>query len=836
MTEAEEKLEAMHQMRTSMQILDSRDLPQTQKNKALENLFDAYPICHSEYHSNPSVDELKKSLIDSIALKTDEENLPQTLQKIQNLKELWNFSYFKPNDFLNDPFFSATLEKLSEQITALQQVNNHLEQIDANRIPVDSERITTLLNNASTITSNQKKAANEQNKTNSKQEELKKFIETAFAKRQKLPLDQVNITKIELQEIDGKPKLILTDDKQQTTTVPVMFTIKGKKPLFGGNIETEKNMKPLYTRLQKEKSITFSAPQPTQQVKNEQISTAQDFIDIKNRFTKSQAPDLKKETEAYNTLLSHSPKDAADLLQKLKDKYAAIAQEQEKEKILQEQEQIKRNIDSGVIVFEKGIKKVFDVLPTNHILALAAPASGQNQDMFQHRQHFAKVTNLLCQPNTLSTARQKMLTSLRKEETFWKDMNESYYPQIKKVAQDNFYQARAQQMFDGSKKPQEVLEEISVELSPDLAKKVLTRSAIVYGMGDANRTPDPQKTNEILKTFGYRIKLQEVKVESDNKLKSKLVTAIMRCLADGHPLDIATFNKYEQSLFRMQKQKLKNTFGKDKNYENLIDCVINDKPAQKPIAPTAYQKHNIEIGLLAALSPEFTNQIDFSEKIRRSLPETEQKQWNLDNYLFIKYMDLYFQQNISPTNNDLIEKLKKCYDWEGFKTKNKLASTQIYQDFTEINQPTETIIYNALMEGKVKGEQHHDNPLKYAPFSNDPLSYNNTLVASVQHELWQENPHQLHHLGTIEGTDMIPPYCIKTPNGYNRKPQCDLQKGDIVYYESLQILDKNGQYRDLIPEDAFYLSSSGCCISKPHLTQKALDFSHQNKQTVSLER
>jgi hypothetical protein len=316
----------------------------------------------------------------------------------------------------------------------------------------------------------------------------------------------------------------------------------------------------------------------------------------------------------------------------------------------------------------------------------------------------------------------------------------------------------------------------------------------------------------------------------------------MRCLADGHPLDITKFDSKEQALLRIQKQQLKATFGKDKNYDNLVDCVINDKPAQKAVALTPYQIHNMKIGLVAALSPKAANQIDFCEKIKHSQPDAEQKQWDLDDYLFTKYMSLYFQQDVSPSNKELIKKLKNGYDWEGFKNKNKSATKEIYQDLTALNQQTETTIFNALIEGKLKGEQHHYNPLKNAVFSEDPVSYNNFLVTSVQHNLWQENPHQLHHLATTEGTDMIPPYCVQTSDGkFTRRGQIDVEKetekDDVcIYFESLQIQDKKGQYHDLIPEGAFYISSAGLIVSEPQLTPKALDFHHQKIQTNVMEK
>lgn len=825
-----EKLETMHQLRVSMQILCDQSQPAEKRKKALENLFDAYNA-HTE--ANPKltqlpVQELRNSLVSSVSISIDSENLPATKEKLKQIQEI-----LSKDSSLNNPELSSAIKTLSQHVESAHQLDKQIHRIEENPPKTDQNRINKLLRTASEITN----TAKQQKKTNEKQAQFKQFLEEALTKREKLTT-KVNITQVELQNVDGEPKLSLIDDHGQTTIVPIMFVARTKEPLFGRNINTKDDMKPLYAFLKKEHSISFIETQQTSQTKNKQGYTTQNFCqDIKFKLTKAKAPDLAKELEGYNALLTSNPKDAAELMQKLKDKYIALALNQQKAQLIEEKAEAQTNINSSSKIAQQALKQTFSQISKYDLLRLMAPATGQNKDEEKNRQHFSELLSLTCQPKTRSDAYQTMLKALSADEILWKTTNDAYYKQIKECAEDNYFQTLAKQMLEGKNRPKEVLAETSASLSPDLAKKVLARSVITYGMGNFQRQPHPDATNKVLDAFGYQLHLSEMTVEKRRDTTSKETTLIMRCLADGHSLDMSTLSKDDYDNFQKHKNEIQQTFGSDKNYTALVGNVLNQKDPLQSIGQTPYQTHNMKIGLLAALHPEISKQIDFSETIKKSLPEKDQKSWDLDDYLFTRYINLYFNKNISPADKDSIKNLKQGYDWEGFKNQNKAASELIYQDFNRMNKKTQTIVINALTLGKLdEGSKHHQRPLKFSVLSGHPLDFNNTLVTAAQPKPWEEDVHQLHHLSTIEGTNMVPPYCVKTDNGYTRRGQKDLHPGDVVYIESLQVKDKNGKYHDLIPENCFYLSSENNAILEPQPTQKANTFHRLHTSSNSIER
>ena len=856
MTTDEEKLIASHQLRSNMQILDNTKLSPEQKNQALENLFDGY-LMYQQNSSSPDLsftNELKKELSDSVAFTLDLQDLTQSIDKLKHLSKL--FEHLQKHNLLNHAEFSKNISELTQQLSTLQKNSQKLTLAEAQKQKTNQNEIKKLLTKASDLTSNEKEQAQNKKKSDKKTEAVKAFLETIYAEKQRGKT--ASVTKVELQEVNGKTSILVTDTQNQTQSFKLGATPIKQKNVFGGYTDSQNHIlsksdlnnriklsADLLDLLKENNALNFGEQTIAPTKKKSKGYTPQDFCkDLKIKLTKSQAPDLPQELTAYNTLLLQDKKAATDLMQKLKDKYSYQTCLAEK---VQTEQQIAETVKQTNFVLTQIMSQADD----NCLLTLSAPTSGQNKDMLQHRQQFAEFINLTCRPNTLSTARQKALIAFRQEENFWKNNNEEYYNLIKKCAEDPFYQTRAQQMFSGKKKPQDILKEQTDDLfSSDLAKKVLARAVIVYGMGNALRKPDPKKTNEILKTFGFQINLTPIKVEAARKTTSKEITAIMRCLADGHSFEpekqpiVATRLKIKE-----HQEELQQIFGKDKNYTLLVENPLNNKTSQEKPERTPYQTHNMKIGLLAALSPEISENIDFSEKIKRSLPKQDQTQWNLDDYLFTRYMNLYFKQQISPSNKDLIKKLKICYDWNGFKAKHISDGKQIYADFSNIDKKNETLIFNALTEGTLNEcTQHHYNPLKFAVVSAKPLEYNDKIITSLQTKPWQENWHDFHHLSTIEGTDMVPAYCLKTDKGYERKDQIQLNnlfqsenKSISVYSESLQIPDKNGQYHDIMSQDAFFICSDGHAVSEPQPTSNALDFARQNQQfeivrTSCLER
>ncbi len=828
-----EKLETMHQLRVSMQILCDQSQPAEKRKKALENLFDAYNA-HTE--ANPKltqlpVQELRNSLVSSVSISIDSENLPATKEKLKQIQEI-----LSKDSSLNNPELSSAIKTLSQHVESAHQLDKQIHRIEENTPKTNQNEINELLKKASKITNKEKTAVKQQKTIDKNQAKFKQFLESAFAKRQGLPIDKVLLTGVELISVDGKPKLSIIDDKKQTTIVPIMF--RNKKPLFGGNMETEKDMKALYAFLEKEHSISFTETQQTSQTKNKQGYTAQNFCqDTKIKLTKTQAPDLAKELEGYNALLTSNPKDAAELMQKLKDKYIALTLNQQKAQLMEEKAEAQTNINSSSKIAQQALKQTFSEMPKYDLLRLMAPATGQNKDEEKNRQQFSELLSLTCLPKARSDAYQTMLKALSADEILWKTTNDAYYKQIKECAEDSYFQTLAKQMLEGKNRPKEVLAETSASLSPDLAKKVLARSVITYGMGNSQRPPHPDASNKVLDAFGYQLHLTKMTVEKTRETTSRETTLVMRCLADGHPLDMSIFSEEDKEKFQRHKKEIQQTFGSDKNYTALVGNVLNQEDPLQSIEQTPYQTHNMQIGLLAAIHPEISKQIDFSETIKKSLPEKDQKSWNLDDYLFTQYMNLYFNQNISPADKEKIKRLKQGYDWDGFKKQNEAASELIYQDFNKMSKKTQTIVINALTSGKLdECTQHHQRPLKFAVLSDNPLNFNNTLVTAAQTKPWEEDVHQLHHLSTIEGTNMVPPYCVKTDNGYTRRGQKDLHLGDIIYFESLQVKDKTGKYHDLIPENCFYLSSENNAISEPQPTQKANTFHRLHTSSNSIER
>lgn len=827
----EETLESLYQLRKSMQTLDDRDISQDERARAFENLFDAYLRLDGKLsHITP----LKQHIIDQISLPSDFNNISETTQRLSRLQKLFPLKGFAKDNSLNAPPLLNSVNLLAQGAVKAQQTAQQLEQLQAQKILVDQKGIDSLLKEAKKA----QKSTTEKKTPDKTVAKVKSFLETAFAKKQNLPPEAVNLTRVEIQEENGIKRIVMTDSKKQSVSYRI-YTSKNKE-MLGNDTSTVSGMKDLYALLKGDSSFSFTESPTATVKKKEKGYTSQDFckeLDIK--LTKAQAPELAKELTGYNTLLTQNPEQAEELKQKLQDKYTALILESKKQALSEELVQTTQKLSIAAEKANKMWQQAVSLVPQDMFLNLSAPASGQNKDMLPQRQQFAEFINLITPANTLAQARNKMLYSLQHDDIFWKDINQSYYKQIKICAQDTSYQALAQQMFNG-KKPKEALNETLVYLSPEVAKLVLARATITYGMENANRTPDPQKTNQILDHFGFQVSLTEVPVETVRKTTSKEITLIMRCLADGHPLELDKLDRDTRARLKESehRQELQEAFGQDKNYQLLVDNVLRHEKSQEKIEQTPYQTHNMKIGLLAALAPEMSKQIDFSEELKRSLPLEQQKKWNLDNFLFTRYMKLYFKKEISPADDENISKLKTCYDWEGFKKQQAQVSQNIYNDFAEMNKNTKTIVRNALLNGKLDDcSQHHPKPLKNAVFSSNPKLYNNTLATAVQPKLWREDPHQLHHLATVEGTDMIPPYCVKlqTKEGYTRRGQKDLHIGDKVYFESLQVKDKNGKYRDLIPENCFYISTRCGAVLEPQPTPKALDFYNQKSNKSVLE-
>lgn len=820
---------------------------------ALENLIDAYIIYSADNRKDLSIlaDKVRTSLSKALSvsqLSTTEEGAASFM------------SCLVDNDFA----FLDT-QSLRQSLSAIMQAQELKRRLQAKAEDgkvappsFDAKALDKLLRSAAQSQKQDKQSAAKQKKQDSTLDSIKTFILSEASRRlsaKKSPtaedafiaehLDSLSSLRLEQ---DGKSNaFILTFAEGKTLRMPLYS--RGKNYLLGMSTEALKNEKTvtaIYKTLQANGELSFTPTEPQQtsahpKVKEKELKELLGIGSLK--FTPEQKDAFKAELAAYNILQADATKLQA-LQSQLQAKYQMLiqnsAQAEQQQKLASLDKVITKNAKDADSLIKQGLQS----LSPADCLSLLAPAQGHNQDAHTSRQAFGRLCRIFGTQGDkkLLEARQQVVDAVKSDGVLWQDFRNNYYELIKYYATDNYYRQLTDSLFNQELSVPEALRFCSTTLSPAVAKLVLLRSVELHCLGQ-DQIPDTKMMDKLHQALGYRIRRQEFKVSTRRQIRSKPLTAMLRSLADGRAFSLhgeVKFDIRDRLYINQNREEYRRLLGADANFEPLVGNVLDGKDADtSALSLTPYQRAYKTLGLLAGISKEYDNdKIDdtlFSQAYGvsgSSLPSLKAKyKWNRDDYLFKTYMELYYPS--ADLNGVDISAAKKRYQWADFKKHNSKAAAAVADEFKNNAASPQKLVSVLLAKGQwPAGDEdnsvHHNDPLKYAVASPDPLSYNrgNRLVVTVQWKPWEPDNHKFEHLTTIEGLDCHNPYLVAGADGsYKRYPQCDLREGMRICYEKPQVQKSDGSFEDVIPPNTLFLSSQGTRIPYPELPPAGREYS-----------
>ncbi len=885
MTKVDE-LEVFYQLKTNMQALAKvnaaelygqlKNLPENGRQdsaeavnlrkeiaayeKAMENFVDAYLLyagsnkCGDEIIGN----EIKKKLLKAVEFNpSDKQKQAFNLENVRQLKELLSAPELS---FLVDKEQGDTLDKLIKSVELLQKTATELAVPDNAGGGIDASGINELMKQASKINLKQKKETSQKKSDTAKLARIKNFIIEEFklrmAKKTALSPEESHVLQ-NIENISGAQ--IYVDGKNQYLRAPVddkhaavlLFKTYKNSFVFGNTPEDlakKSKVMEVYNLLNSSDGIEFVRQEKSESktsggLKEKEFNKLVGAGDLSADEAKLTA--YQEELKAYNIFLASGKKENAEkLLQKLREKYAFYNQSAKKQKLAAASSDLEKIIKLKAKVLQKSFSDKINALSPREIISLTAPSCGENATENSKRQKFSEFLKVLNGRNgneVVQNLQRQMIGAMKVDQALWNNISDNYYEKIKVRATDNFYKVLSEQLFSGEKTVKQALDECRATVSKPLAKLILFRSTELYALGNVEVT-NLDKMDEIHRELGFRIRRKEFTIDKTNGLKSKPLTAMLRCLADGFKLDFmpprSNLNAVDRQYLQNNAKKVGQILGEDPNYRPLIGKILDGQETDEKLnAMSPYKKQYKTVGLLACLSKEMDNQAaedalfsQYTEVPVGSNIELLKKKnfWEKDDYLFVNYMEIFFDKSIALGAKETIETMKTAYGWEEFKKLNTTRSRTIMQEFKENASDPENLAAHLLVKGEWPGKTsvHHNNPLKYAVSSVSPLFYNNgkNLTVTMVWKPWEDDNHKLEHLATLEGIECAAPYLMKEGNRYVRRMQCDLVKGSVICYEKPQIADENGRFRDLIPEETLLMTSSGCLISYPELPSCALEY------------
>lgn len=870
-----EDLEIYGELKRNMQILDRENVQNSDKKdayaesaeyeNALENFLDAYL---QYYQKN------KQQIPDWVAQDVKSKFLPLKLSASQNNDLSLQVQTLK--DLLASPELSSLQSKpLREDIESFlknveleQQLDERLSQL-SNSQPASLIGLEKLIKDANKQASKEKKEVSRQKSEKNKHEKLKNVIVESLRARLEKKADKTEDEQYIAAHLDELVQAEMVDKKGYKYLRAVFpgnrsfdlrfWNYKNKNGYIFSpdNTKDKSKVTEIYELTEAGETLTFQSAAPQEKKKKNTAVKDKDFRKLLSvpQLSEKQEEEFSQELKAYNVYLSSGQQDKAEqLLSLLTEKYNVLGQKEKKEKYQEKKVQLQKLQTQRIAGINKHLNENMEALPVEEIFNLLAPGRGNNKKEESRRRKFNELLNV-CSSDKKSAARNSRIgIALQKDNALWENVKENYYKDIKRKSGENYYQERVAEIFSGKRTLNQVLSEEKAHLPEDVNKRILLRGIELYAL--TNDTVDNhEQMNEQLRKIGHRIRFQEFTVAEDRQLKSKPLTAMLRCLADGKKLNFSEqggLDNRDKKYIQEHYDEFKKKLGKEPNFQRLIGDVIEGKDNNSPLALTPYQKRYKTLGLMTALALNtrpvadvlkdktlgamtdfvlikenkgFENEI-FSQATNtpnNTMIEAQKQKmgWNADDYLFKTYLGLFFEKDAALLSSEKLPELKEKYKWEEFKSKNQKASQQLLQEFSKNAPNPEKTVARLLVKGEMPGATvHHINPLKYAVSSENPGEYNNSdkLAISMQWNAWEDDNHQMEHLTTIEGIDAGNPYLVKTEKGYVRRAQCDLRKGDVICYEKPQVL-VGGKFQDFIPEKTLFLSSSGLIIASPEIPE-----------------
>lgn len=839
-----DRLELYEQLKSNMCTLASS--PQATDAKALENLIDAY-IMHSSQTGkdlSPLASKLSASVLKSLSVQSaviDSERL----SRLADLLRSSQLSFISADKALKniDTIRKALdfKEKLAEQISAFQSANGFNEQA-----------LAKLLRSAATIETQQKTAAKQQKQNTTQQNTFKAFLEAEVKSRlskkaQRTPDEEYILQHAELLseaslgDKDGTLGIRLSFPNSKSLTLRV-YT-KGSAYLLGVSEQALKNKKlstDIYKKLKETQSISFASGAEEGAKTTVKTLKEKDFKQLLGveelKLDSEQKSALKQELSAYNHLNSAGKADKlAEFTSLLRSKYQALAQSLKQQAINSRLSDLDKIIKQNTTELQHRFQTGLQSLSADKLLGLIAPGSGQNKQAQAERQYFEELMSLCGEAKTqpLAKIRTQVINAIQQDGRLWTEVSANYYDMIKERAKDPYYLQLSRRLLSDEISLPEALKEISPVLSSGVAKQVLLRSLEVTRLG-ADKIPDTKVMDKLHNELGFNIRYKQFKVAADNSLRSKPLTVMLRCLADGKPFSLhgeVKFDARDRLYITKNKDEYRYLLGDDANFEPLVGNVLEGKDVDTSnLALTPYQKAYKTLGLLGAINPQMnTDKMDdllfsMSHNIQSSSLASlkARHKWNRDDFLFQVFMDVFHE----GASFDNITQAKQQYGWDKFKQQNRRLSDKVCEEFVQHSPFAEKLVSSLTAKGQWSGDEentmHHNDPLKYAVASASPSQFNvdNRLVVTVQWKPWEPDFHKLEHLGTIEGLDSTNPYLIDAPEGgLQRRPQCDLRKGTTIYCEKLQVKNPQGKFEDVIPDNTLLLTSQGTKISYPQVPE-----------------
>lgn len=870
-----EDLEIYGELKRNMQILDRENVQNSDKKdayaesaeyeNALENFLDAYL---QYYQKN------KQQIPDWVAQDVKSKFLPLKLSASQNNDLSLQVQTLK--DLLASPELSSLQSKpLREDIESFlknveleRQLDERLSQL-SNSQPASLIGLEKLIKDANKQASKEKKEVSRQKSEKNKHEKLKNVIVESLRARLEKKADKTEDEQYIAAHLDELVQAEMVDKKGYKYLRAVFpgnrsfdlrfWNYKNKNGYIFSpdNTKDKSKVTEIYELTEAGETLTFQSAAPQEKKKKNTAVKDKDFRKLLSvpQLSEKQEEEFSQELKAYNVYLSSGQQDKAEqLLSLLTEKYNVLGQKEKKEKYQEKKVQLQKLQTQRIAGINKHLNENMEALPVEEIFNLLAPGRGNNKKEESRRRKFNELLNV-CFSDKKSAARNSRIgIALQKDNALWENVKENYYKDIKRKSGENYYQERVAEIFSGKRTLNQVLSEEKAHLPEDVNKRILLRGIELYAL--TNDTVDNhEQMNEQLRKIGHRIRFQEFTVAEDRQLKSKPLTAMLRCLADGKELNFSEqggLDNRDKKYIQEHYDEFKKKLGKEPNFQRLIGDVIEGRDNNSPLALTPYQKRYKTLGLMTALALNtrpvadvlkdktlgamtdfvlikenkgFENEI-FSQATNtpnNTMIEAQKQKmgWNADDYLFKTYLGLFFEKDAALLSSEKLPELKEKYKWEEFKSKNQKASQQLLQEFSKNAPNPEKTVARLLVKGEMPGATvHHINPLKYAVSSENPGEYNNSdkLAISMQWNAWEDDNHQMEHLTTIEGIDAGNPYLVKTENGYVRRAQCDLRKGDVICYEKPQVL-VGGKFQDFIPEKTLFLSSSGLIIASPEIPE-----------------
>lgn len=856
-----DELEIFYELKHNMQFLDSLNGIDLDKKEgayedALENFLDAYLLYSKKNKTGMDwiVGKLKEQLGSSLKFKTDSEKEVSSqvvsLQKLLSSPELSSLQSEK---------LAKEMETYLQSVTLECQLDEKLEQLSDSQ-PVSLTGLEKLIKEAEKHASKEKKEASQQKSEKNKYEKLKNVVVESLRARLEKKSDKTEDEQYMLSHLDEIIQAEMVEKKGYKYLRTVFpgdrafdlrfWNYKGKNGyVFSSDGAKDKSkVTEIYELTEAGETLAFqSTPAPE---KKKKTLTVKDK-DFRKRLSvpqlnEKQEKEFASELSAYNVYISSGQQDKAQqLLNLLTEKYNALSRKEKKQLYQEQKLNLQKIRGQKIKAIEKSLIANIQAFPDAELLNVFAPGRGNNKDEKDRRQKFNQILQIFSsgKKSQVDINRQYLVNLMKEDVNLWSNVSENYYKNIKRQAEDNYYKTMTEDLFSGKKNVNEVINANKVSLSPEVTRLILIRSIELHALAK-DTVVQKDKMNELLKELGHHIRLEEFTVTKSNQLKSKSLTAILRCLADGRKLDLGSeqsgLDARDQKYIRENYAKLKELFKQEPNFQQLIGDVIEKKDSGIPLSLTPYQKRYKTLGLLAALEMSKKNEAVENEVFSQvtgtpnntMLNITKQKAgWNIDDYLFANYILLFFDKEVDLSNKAEVQKLKNVYKWQEFKNKNKKASEQLADEFsTKADNPTK-LLAGLLVEGKMAGATvHHNKPLKYAISSENPNEYNNkdNLAITMQWNAWEDDNHQMEHFTTLEGIEAGNPYLVKTEKGYVRRAQCDLHEGDVICYEKPQV-KVGGRFQDFIPDKTLFLSSTGLIITSPEVPDVSLSLNRQVK-------